>query len=213
MKKPLADTREEYGKSGLRRADLLADPLDFFRLWYEYASDQEDIDTNAFVLSTVDASGNPDSRVLLLKGIEQQRLIFYTNYNSTKGTQIAQNQHVSMLFFWKSLERQVRIRGRAERISAERSAAYFGSRPRASQLGACASEQSHVVGSRDELEQQYHDLESKYQGSEIPMPENWGGYQIEPSEFEFWQGRESRLHDRFRYRREGTTWKIDRLAP
>ncbi len=213
MAKSLADTRSEYDKSGLSRQDLTANPIDFFEKWYEAASRQESEDPNAFVLSTVDEQQRPDSRVLLLKGIEDGNFLFYTNYNSTKALEIQSQPEVAMLFFWKSMQQQVRIRGKAYKISQARSEQYFATRPRASQLGAWASDQSAVVTDRAQLIEQYQDLEKKYAGVEVPMPPYWGGYEVSPEALEFWQGRESRLHDRFRYTLSEGVWSIDRLSP
>ncbi len=213
MAKSLADTREEYGKSGLRRSDLLDDPISMFRLWYDDIARHEGSDPNAFTLSTVDTKNRPDARIVLLKGIEDGHFIFYTNYDSTKGEEIAANPEVSMLFFWKSLERQVRIRGYASKLGSGTSEEYFRTRPRGSQLGAWTSQQSHVVKDRMELEEKYQKLDEQYLDTDIPMPTHWGGYKIKAWEYEFWQGRSSRLHDRFRYSLEGSLWKIDRLAP
>ncbi len=213
MSKTLADTREEYGKSGLRRSDLSEDPISFFRKWYEEATQEEGIDPNAFVLSTVDAQNKPDSRVLLLKGLEKGAFTFYTNYNSAKGQQMEDNSNVSMLFFWKSLERQVRIRGTVSRISREVAETYFRSRPRGSQLGAWTSDQSESVASRLEIEEKFQKVEEEFLGKDVPMPSYWGGYAVNPVEVEFWQGRASRLHDRFLYTLEGSEWTTQRLAP
>ncbi len=213
MSKSLADTRAEYGKSGLNKEDLLQDPISQFERWYQEVVSLEKLDPNAFVLSTAGTDNHPDARVLLLKGIEEGDFIFYTNYDSPKAMQIEQNSWVSMLFFWKALEKQVRIKGTATKLSEQKSTEYFNSRPRGSQLGAWASHQSEVLDSREILEDSYKSLETQYQNLDIPKPKNWGGFKVTPTEVEFWQGRASRLHDRFLYSQEGDDWKIQRLSP
>jgi pyridoxamine 5'-phosphate oxidase len=164
-------------------------------------------------LSTVDVESKPHSRIVLLKGIEKKGFIFYTNYKSDKGKDIEKNPYVSLCFLWKELERQVRIDGFAKKISSESSEEYFMSRPLKSQIGALASEQSSEIENRAKLEERFKELTEQYSTGNVPMPEHWGGYIVEPASIEFWQGRRSRLHDRIRYKREENSWIIKRLAP
>lgn len=213
MSKSLADTRTDYTSGKLERTDLDSNPYILFQNWYDEADTHVSIDANAMVLSTVDESHRPDSRVVLLKGLESERFIFYTNYESVKGQQIELNPHVSLLFFWKELQRQVRIDGLASKISEEESTYYFHSRPRESQIGAWASHQSKPLADRLSLESSYERFEAEFEGKDIPKPDYWGGYAVEAYRFEFWQGRASRLHDRFTYSQEGGEWNINRLAP
>ncbi len=210
----LANMREEYTKGTLHKSDLHPDPLAQFQLWFDQIRDMEVADANAFTLSTIDHRGFPTGRVVLLKGIEDGRFVFYTNYNSEKGTHLSQHPSCGMTFFWRELERQVRITGTVEKVAPEVSDAYFNSRPYGSQLGAVASPQSNIIESRAWLEDRWKKLQEEHpEASDIDRPDHWGGFAITPVDFEFWQGRASRLHDRFRYRPEGTAWAIERLAP
>ena len=171
-------------------------------------------EANAFTLSTINDGGFPTARVVLLKGVEEGKLIFYTNYNSKKGSELARHPSVGVHFFWRDLERQVCMLGTVEKVAPEVSDAYFKSRPYGSQLGALASPQSSIIQNRKWLEEQWHRLQAEHpDASSIQRPDHWGGYAISPIEYEFWQGRANRLHDRFRYRLEGTSWIIERLAP
>ena len=164
-------------------------------------------------LATVDANGHPNARILLLKGFDSRGFCFFTNYGSAKGQELAAHPHAALVIFWNELERQVRIRGAVAPMPREESATYFASRPRESQLGAWVSRQSTVLTGREELERSLRELEEQFAGTEVPLPDFWGGYRLTPQEFEFWQGRESRLHDRLRYRQEGVQWIRERLSP
>lgn len=213
MEQQIADLRKEYIKNILRKEDLKSDPLRQFAIWFEQAQKAAVYEPNAMNLSTVSASGKPSSRIVLLKGIEEQAMIFFTNYGSDKGKDMLENPHVALNFFWPELERQVRIEGTVTKTSAEESDVYFNSRPIGSQLGAWASPQSAIVNSREEMEANLMEFERKFKDQVIPRPAHWGGYKVSPEKMEFWQGRASRLHDRFLYTLEADLWKIDRLAP
>jgi len=206
--------RENYTKGELEVKDLATDPIDQFKKWLDEALSSKILEPNAMVLSTVNTKGLPTSRVVLLKELTVDGIVFYTNYDSDKGMQMADNPSVALNFLWKELERQVRIEGVASKVSREMSENYFNKRPKASRIGAWASPQSKVIDDRSYLEERKIELESKFQNSEvIPLPPNWGGYLVRFDKIEFWQGRRSRLHDRFRYSKEGIDWKIERLAP
>ena len=198
---------------GLAEADLDLDPILQFQRWYEDAIAQDLPEPNAMSLATVDASGQPSLRTVLLKLYDRQGFVFFTNYESRKSQEIGTNPRVALLFPWVALARQVLIVGTARRISTVESLKYFATRPRGSQVGAWASPQSRVIGSRSLLEQQVAEMERRFAQGEVPLPHFWGGYRVEPAEIEFWQGRECRLHDRFRYRRGTDGWDIERLAP
>ena len=208
----VAALRRNYTRDGLRRADLNADPLAQFRKWFGEAAAAELVEPNAMVLGTTNGT-RPSSRSVLLKAYDERGFVFFTNYESRKAQEIASNPDVSLLFPWYPLERQVGILGRAERISAAESLAYFASRPHGSRLGAWVSQQSSVVNSRKFLEMKWDEMKRKFADGEIPLPSFWGGIRVVPTEIEFWQGRENRLHDRFRYTRSGDGWTIERLAP
>lgn len=209
----MKDVRQEYHAPGLTEADLLADPVEQARRWVDDAINAELPLANAMTLATVSADGRPSSRVVLLKGIEDGGFVFFTHYDSRKGDDIAANPNVSFVMFWGPFDRQLIVNGRAEKIPAQQSRDYFASRPRGSQLSAAASHQSRPA-SREQLETDMAKLAEQYpEGKTIPMPETWGGYRIVPEEIQFWHGRPSRLHDRFRYRREGGKWARQRLAP
>ena len=196
----------------LRRADLDLDPLRQFAAWYSQAADAVDA-PEAVVLATATPSGGPSARMVLLKGFDQRGFVFYTNYFSRKGQEIAQNPRAAMLFHWSPLGRQVRVEGAVHRIDAAESDAYFKTRPPGSRLSAAASPQSRPVASREVLETAVADLESRYPDGAVPRPEEWGGLRLVPARFEFWQHGEDRLHDRFTYRRDGQAWAVERLGP
>lgn len=204
--------RREYEKGDLAADALARDPLDQFNAWFTDAATAGVREPNAMTLATVDESGAPDARIVLLKGLDAGGFAFYTNYESAKGRHLAHEPRACLCFFWHDLERQVRIRGRVEKISAAESAAYFRSRPRDSQIGAWASTQSGLVDSREHIERSFAAMLEKFPG-EVPLPPHWGGYRLIPAELEFWQGRRNRLHDRIRYRLENGTWITERLSP
>jgi len=206
--------RKSYHHGELNLSHLTADPIDLFRQWWKEVIDADISEPNAMTLSTVSAELHASSRTVLLKGIYDHGFEFYTNYQSRKGMEMEQNPNVALLFFWKELERQVRIEGIAEKVSRKRSQEYFQSRPLGSQIGAWASPQSKVIEDRSELDNAVTRIEEKFIGQDpLPVPDHWGGYIIRPNLFEFWQGRPDRLHDRFEYRLENKVWKINRLAP
>ncbi len=205
--------RREYTRGGLDREDLADDPLEQFRLWFEQAQAAEVIEPNAMCLATADAGGRVGVRTVLLKYFGSDGFVFFTNYESRKAADIAANPQVALLFPWLALERQVRIEGTAERISTHDSLAYFLKRPRGSQLGAWVSQQSSIIGSRQLLEMKLDEMKRKFASGEVPLPSFWGGYRVRPEVLEFWQGRPSRLHDRFQYTRDADAWRIERLAP
>ena len=211
----VADLREDYRRGALERDDLRGEPVAMFREWIDAAIADGLPEPNAVVVATVDAEGHPDARVVLLKAYDERGFVFYTNYESAKGRQLAMRPRAAMVFNWLEHERQVRIRGAVERISREETAAYFHSRPKGSQIGAWASPQSAVLPDRKPLEDKRSELEAAYAktGDAVPVPPHWGGFRVAAEEVEFWQGRSSRLHDRFRYRREGGNWVVERLAP
>ncbi len=206
--------RRQYASRSLDLADLNADPFSQFDLWMREAVETELLEPNAMALATVSATGAPSVRTVLLKGFDARGLVFYTNYTSAKARDLAANTQVACLFQWLPLERQVSVRGRAEKISTEESLKYFLSRPHESQIGAWASQQSQVITTRALLEEKFAEMKNKFQAGQVPLPEFWGGYRIVPQTFEFWQGRPSRLHDRFVYRQEAAqSWQINRLMP
>lgn len=208
----VAELRRNYTRDGLRRSDLADEPVAQFRKWFGEAVGAGLVEPNAMVLATTDRE-RPSSRSVLLKAYDEKGFVFFTNYESRKARDIAINANVSLLFPWYSLERQVGIIGRAERISAAESLAYFASRPHGSRLGAWVSQQSSVINSRRFLEMKWDEVKRKFADGEIPLPSFWGGFRVVPVEIEFWQGRENRLHDRFRYTKSVAGWSIERLSP
>lgn len=207
-----AHLRQSYDKGALNEADVDADPFKQFAAWFEQARQSEILEPNAMALSTVDALGRPSSRMVLLKGVDHGGFVFFTNYESRKGQDLSANAKAALLFWWDRLHRQVRIEGRVERVGDEESASYFQSRPYGSRIGAAASPQSRPVKSRAELEERFAALEALHPDN-VPRPAHWGGFRVMPDHFEFWQGRESRLHDRLVYVPDGEGWRIERLAP
>ena len=211
----LRDRRIQYETPGLDFDDLDESPIQQWHAWYIEAVEAELAEPNAMAVSTIDAEGMPDSRIVLVRGFDDDGLTFFGNYNSAKGQQIDANPVASAVFPWIGLHRQVRVRGSIEMLPRHESDAYFASRPRDSQLGAWASPQSEVIEGRDVLNQRHTEFAEKFGGAEVPRPPHWGGWLLVPEVFEFWQGRPNRLHDRFRYRRDDVTqdWVIERLAP
>lgn len=210
----VAALRREYAAHGLRRSDLDADPIRQFDKWFGEAIAADTQDGNAMTLATVSGDGKPSARVILLKGFDERGFAFFTNYSSDKAQQMEANGNVSLSFFWRELERQIRIGGTVEKTSREESEIYFRSRPPGAQLGAWASRQSEVIDSRKILDARLAKFTERYANGEVPLPPHWGGYRVRPETIEFWQGRPNRLHDRFRYTRKGETeWIIERLAP
>ena len=211
----LADLRQTYSQRTLGEADVQAHPVVQFRAWLEEAVAARLDEPTAMNLATVDAAGQPAARIVLLKGLpHDEAFLFYTNYDSRKGQELAARPLAALTFFWPGLERQVRIEGRVEKVSEEESTAYFQSRPRSSQIGAWASPQSQPIESREALEAREHEVAARFEGQEpLPRPPHWGGYLLRPHRVEFWQGRPSRLHDRIVYEQHEGGWQLSRLAP
>lgn len=215
MNKDLSDYRKSYEKKELLEANCPENPVELFQEWFLNADQTDTVDeSNAMTLSTIGTDGFPKSRVVLMKKFTWEGFIFYTNYSSEKGKAIASNKNVCLSFFWPSLEQQIIIKGKAEKIAENLSDGYFESRPDGSKLGAWASSQSSVVSSREELDQNLKSFENKYKNQEIPRPNHWGGFIVKPESIEFWQGRPNRMHDRIRYTlQKDFNWKMERLAP
>jgi pyridoxamine 5'-phosphate oxidase len=210
----LTDLRREYASHALDEKDAHADPIRQFTIWFDEALKSQLLDANAMTLATASATGEPSARIVLLKGAGEDGFVFYTNYDSAKGRDLAENPRASLLFFWSELERQVRVSGSVTKTSSAESDQYFHSRPKESQIGAAISNQSRPVADRAHLEQRYAELAEKYQDSVVPRPASWGGYRLKPDAIEFWQGRKSRLHDRLLYTRQNDgSWSRSRLAP
>ena len=208
----VAGLRREYSDRGLTETDLAADPMTMFAGWFEEAVSAGLYEPNAMVVASVSPEGQPSSRMVLLKGFSDEGFVFFTNQASRKGSELAAEPRCALLFPWHPLERQVRVEGTAGALSEDEVVAYFASRPRGSRLGAHASHQSRVVASRAELEAAYAAAERTYP-DDVPVPEEWGGYRVRPEVVEFWQGRPGRMHDRLVYRRDGSSWRTERLAP
>ena len=225
MSNEIADIRKDYKLASLEEADVAANPIDQFTRWWNEAVASQIDEVNTMTLATANAAGVPAARIVLLKGYNPNGFIFFTNYESDKGKNLAQNPHAALVFFWKELERQIRIEGTVEKVSAEESDRYFNSRPASSRIGAWASPQSAVIENRMVIEQNVERYSSIFANDSIERPDHWGGYIVKPTSIEFWQGRSSRLHDRIRYvvensaynaatdTRTDLNWKIERLAP
>jgi pyridoxamine 5'-phosphate oxidase len=232
----VADLRRDYNLTGLRRSELEPDPVAQFKKWFEQAAGARaggrlrkffvnlyksitmlggaaPVHVNAMTLATVDGEGRPSARVVLLKGVDERGFIFYTNYESRKGQELAVNPKAALVFYWPDLERQVCVAGEIQKLPPAESDAYFRSRPRGSNIGAWASNQSQTVPDRAALEAKWRHFEDQYAGKDVPRPPHWGGYVLAPERIEFWQGRLNRLHDRFRYTCQGGSWTIERLSP
>ncbi len=209
----LESIRIEYTRGTLDISNIGNDPFIFFGKWLDEAIYSGITEPTAMSVSTIGLDGYPQSRIVLLKSFDNLGFIFFTNYNSQKGKSLEQHPGASLLFFWPELQRQVRITGEVEKVSREITGSYFSSRPRSSQIGAWASAQSEEIPSREHLENLFEAIEEKFQDTEIPAPAHWGGYKLNPVRFEFWQGRENRMHDRFSFEKTDTGWHIRRLAP
>ena len=210
----IADIRRDYQLQSLLENDIQKNPIDQFSIWWNQAIESQIDEVNAMTIATVDANHKPSARIVLLKDFDENGFVFFTNYNSKKGLDMLSNKNVALVFFWKELERQVRIEGTVEKVSESISDAYFNSRPEMSRIGAWASPQSTIINSREILETNFQTYQTEFEKKEIIRPPHWGGYIVKPDLIEFWQGRSSRLHDRIVYEKDGNNeWKINRLAP
>lgn len=205
--------RREYARSGLEESGLARDPVEQFRLWISEAFDADLVEPYAMTLATAAPDGTPSARIVLLRGFDERGFTFYTNYEGRKGEELSENPKAALVFYWDALERQVRVEGGVSKLPEVESDEYFASRPRGSRIGAWASRQSAVLDRRESLEERVRELERKYPDDEIPRPPFWGGFRVSHERVEFWQGRESRLHDRLLYERDGGAWKVTRLQP
>ncbi|MDQ3020036.1 MAG: pyridoxamine 5'-phosphate oxidase [Bacteroidota bacterium] len=216
MKNNKADIRKDYifnESNDLKESNVSSDPLEQFMQWFEEALKTDPNEANAMFLATSSKDGKPSVRTVLLKGIDNKGFVFFTNYSSRKGNELNENPNASILFFWKVIERQIRIEGITERVTRDESEEYFHKRPFESQIAALASAQSSVIKSRKTLENKYNELKEKYTGNTVPLPKTWGGYRLIPDKMEFWQGRQNRMHDRILYSKVNGNWKIQRLSP
>ncbi len=209
----IEDLRQHYASATLEEAKANKDPFKQFQIWFDEAVAADFVEPNAMNIATVNSQGEISSRMVLLKGFDSQGFVFFSNYESNKAKDIASTKQAALTFWWDKLHRQVRIHGSVEKVSREETIEYFHSRPRGSQIGAVASMQSHVIKDYAYLENEYKKIESMYADQEIPCPEHWGGYRVIPEQFEFWQGRPNRLHDRLRYTKTSDNWNIERLSP
>jgi pyridoxamine 5'-phosphate oxidase len=209
----IADLRREYARARLDEASVSPEPVAEFARWFEEALKAEVLEPNAMTLATASDDGAPSARIVLLKGFDERGFVFFTDYRSQKGTELDRNPRAALVFYWPELERQVRITGRTATISREESEAYFRTRPRSSRISAWVSHQSQVIRSRKVLEDRVPEFQSRFPGQEVPLPPYWGGFRLAPEAIEFWQGRESRLHDRIRYVLNGDRWRVERLSP
>jgi pyridoxamine 5'-phosphate oxidase len=210
----ISDLRSDYSRASLDVDNVLADPVQQFNKWFSEALEAKVLEPNAMSLATCNRDGHPSCRIVLLKGVEENRFVFFSNYQSQKGKELENNPVCALTFFWPELERQVRIEGIVSRISDERSTAYFQSRPRGSQVSAWSSPQSTAIDSREILDERVAQIEERFKANTVlPKPHQWGGYQVEPTMIEFWQGRPNRLHDRLAFFRTDSYWVIRRLAP
>lgn len=211
--KSVAEIRRDYTQKALVESEVCENPIDQFMEWFEQALSTDMVDPNAMTLATATKEGIPSSRIVLLKGVDKKGFRFYTNYKSRKARELEENPQAALCFYWPPLERQVRIEGDVKKLSHQDSEAYFQQRPRLSQLGAWASNQSSELESRGELETKFEEIKKRFENKEVPLPDFWGGYLLQPTRIEFWQGRKSRMHDRICYKKGGQGWKIVRLAP
>ncbi len=213
MNKSIADIRRDYSLHSLNESDVASNPTEQFAHWWNDALASEILEVNAMTLATSTKSGKPSARIVLLKGFDERGFVFFTNYESNKGKALAENPNAALIFFWKEIERQIRIEGVAQKISAAESDEYFFSRPEGSRIGAWASPQSKIIENRSVLEENVQQFSNRFKNS-IPRPPHWGGYRVMPELIEFWQGRSNRLHDRIQYTKTVSgSWKVDRLAP